>query len=624
MSTLKKVSKLMTKHTLMLLCCFVFFPSLGMADVTLTVGDSFALPGSDNNSVTFYLENQSDKVSAGQMDICDTDNFLAPDAAVCETTERTAGFFCAANDLVNGCLRVFFISFSGDYIEKGSGPIFSVSYDVALEAPEGECRDLTVSNDLITDNSSQRLTVTTEPGRFCFSEPVDSDNDGLYDNEDNCPEDYNPDQEDSDNDTVGDLCDNCPGIYNPGQVDTDNDTVGDACDICADDPLNDFDNDTVCGDADNCPEDANPDQVDTDNDTVGDACDICADDPDNDLDMDGICHDADNCPLNYNPDQMDTDNDTAGDVCDEFPNDFDNDGVDDNLDNCLFDNNTDQADTDNDTIGDICDNCPGNANPDQADSDNNGIGDACDGSSEDGGNNGNSEGNSDGTPAVGGGGGSGSSRPAPPECADNSDCDNAYFCDGVEKCEDGRCIEGDEPCMEGETCDEDYEECVAPVPAPECLSDSDCDDRIFCNGEEECSDGECIDGEVPCDSEQICMEDEARCWDFQEISAFSVRKSLLRPVFRKKRCTSLVLKIEGDADFDRDSSMITVKGEEYGSSGVTVDSEGEAYKAFGFIFVPVCIERQATTGEWKVEIKTSVSDADNPYGEMIEAGFEIR
>ena len=49
----------------------------------------------------------------------------------------------------------------------------------------------------------------------------DSDDDGVPDNEDNCPDDYSPDQEDADGDGVGDICDNCPLDENPEQEDTD-------------------------------------------------------------------------------------------------------------------------------------------------------------------------------------------------------------------------------------------------------------------------------------------------------------------------------------------------------------------------------------------------------------------
>jgi hypothetical protein len=58
----------------------------------------------------------------------------------------------------------------------------------------------------------------------------DSDNDGIADSMDNCPDVANPDQDDYDEDDVGDVCDNCPDISNTHQEDTDGDGIGDACD----------------------------------------------------------------------------------------------------------------------------------------------------------------------------------------------------------------------------------------------------------------------------------------------------------------------------------------------------------------------------------------------------------
>jgi hypothetical protein len=57
----------------------------------------------------------------------------------------------------------------------------------------------------------------------------DSDDDGVNNTHDNCPDVYNPDQSDKDEDGVGDLCDNCPYANNPDQEDTDGDGKGDAC-----------------------------------------------------------------------------------------------------------------------------------------------------------------------------------------------------------------------------------------------------------------------------------------------------------------------------------------------------------------------------------------------------------
>ena len=104
---------------------------------------------------------------------------------------------------------------------------------------------------------------------------LDSDNDGIADSIDNCPQTFNPLQTDSDLDSVGDSCDNCPNTSNPSQSDIDNDGIGDACDSCPNDYLNDIDNDSVCESVDNCPGIYNPLQTDTDSDGRGDACENC-------------------------------------------------------------------------------------------------------------------------------------------------------------------------------------------------------------------------------------------------------------------------------------------------------------------------------------------------------------
>ena len=80
----------------------------------------------------------------------------------------------------------------------------------------------------------------------------DRDDDGLLNEEDNCPRVSNPDQSDEDGDGIGDRCDNCPGLSSSDATDSDGDGVGDACD--------------------NCPAKTNPNQVDTDGNGTGDAC----------------------------------------------------------------------------------------------------------------------------------------------------------------------------------------------------------------------------------------------------------------------------------------------------------------------------------------------------------------
>ena len=74
----------------------------------------------------------------------------------------------------------------------------------------------------------QFVTVTVTG----LGEPVvDTDGDGIPDDEDNCPETPNADQLDTDQDGVGDICDNCVDIANPDQTDTNGNGIGDCCDI---------------------------------------------------------------------------------------------------------------------------------------------------------------------------------------------------------------------------------------------------------------------------------------------------------------------------------------------------------------------------------------------------------
>lgn len=65
------------------------------------------------------------------------------------------------------------------------------------------------------------------------SSGLDSDKDGIPDEEDNCPLISNSNQKDVDNDNVGDVCDNCPSVTNRDQHDSNKNGVGDACELDA-------------------------------------------------------------------------------------------------------------------------------------------------------------------------------------------------------------------------------------------------------------------------------------------------------------------------------------------------------------------------------------------------------
>lgn len=82
---------------------------------------------------------------------------------------------------------------------------------------------------------------------------------------------------DSDNDGIADSTDNCPNDANTDQSDTDNDGIGNACDSTPNGEIVDTDNDGIADSTDNCPNDANADQSDNDNDGIGNVCDSTPD-----------------------------------------------------------------------------------------------------------------------------------------------------------------------------------------------------------------------------------------------------------------------------------------------------------------------------------------------------------
>jgi hypothetical protein len=221
----------------------------------------------------------------------------------------------------------------------------------------------------------------------------DSDEDGIADNIDNCPQVANKDQADLNGDGWGDVCD-----------DIDGDLIVDSEDRWPLDPENDYDDDgfgadpygncayicadcnqlkKICDEVDNCPFKANENQEDDDDDGIGNVCDtgIGAEPPDcnpnspcgsplddskagKDKDKDGVPDSEDNClnlknPYDVDTDgdgtydaQLNTDNDAFGDPCDD---DDDNDGILDDNDNCRVVHNTTQDDLDCDGQGDVCD-----------------------------------------------------------------------------------------------------------------------------------------------------------------------------------------------------------------------------------------------------------------------------
>ena len=164
---------------------FLFlFPSTGKSQVTLSVEDVSGYRGSHNNGVGVSLTN-SVKVSRVQVDVCEIP-LPPPDLLTvlsCDTTDRSKdGFTCLPISLPSGCVRVVLMTSPGGVIDAGTGPVFTLGYNVSSSATDGQCRVLELRNENVKDKDNNLLSASLIDGEFCFENCGTSGNceDGLY------------------------------------------------------------------------------------------------------------------------------------------------------------------------------------------------------------------------------------------------------------------------------------------------------------------------------------------------------------------------------------------------------------------------------------------------------------
>jgi len=99
-----------------------------------------------------------------------------------------------------------------------------VFYYIVATIKNGSVTDL---EDQITDANAWFTANKTD---IVNGPDIDTDNDGIINSLDNCPDDANAGQADGDADGIGDVCDNCPDLANPLQIDENDNGIGDDCD----------------------------------------------------------------------------------------------------------------------------------------------------------------------------------------------------------------------------------------------------------------------------------------------------------------------------------------------------------------------------------------------------------
>ena len=161
----------------------------------------------------------------------------------------------------------------------------------------------------------------------------------------------------------------------------------------------------------------------------------------------------------------------------------------------------------------------------------------------------------------------------------------------------------------------------------ECTNDIDCDDNLFCNGVERCAEGICIAGDDPCQTGQTCKEAQKRCVTIKRKTGRIISSTIKQPSYSEKKSRWLLIRIAEDTDFNQTKSRIILKGPDETAAGVTIDSFKKALKLNtgfgGFILLPAVIHKSAATGQWSVELTTEI-EGSNPYEEIISADFQIK
>jgi hypothetical protein len=137
--------------------------------------------------------------------------------------------------------------------------------------------------------------------------------------------------------------------------------------------------------------------------------------------------------------------------------------------------------------------------------------------------------------------------------------DDGLFCNGVESCSGGFCVSSGSPCGAGEACDEAADTCT-PTSTLDCTTDSDCDDGIYCNGEEACQNGDCVSSGTPCAAGETCNEQDASCTPIvQSNEAFGIVVTTSPNPARVGETLDVEITVTNPGAFDRNDVVLTLE-----------------------------------------------------------------